>query len=59
VTNLAAVPDDAVVETRGVVGERFERRGHHFVRLDLVWLVDDQPVMRAQHGAIYRLRVAP
>ncbi|HZT65522.1 MAG TPA: hypothetical protein VFA11_07015 [Acidimicrobiales bacterium] len=56
VTNLAAVPDGAVVETRGRVADLFERKGHRFVKLDVVWLADGRPVMRADHTAIYRLR---
>ena len=59
VTNFSTVPHEAVVEVRGFVAERFERGGHRFVRLDLLWLLDERPVMQARHTAIYRLRVAP
>jgi len=59
VTNFSAVPHEAVVEVRGFVDDLFERGGHRFVRLDLMWLLGDRPVMRARHTAIYRLRVAP
>ena len=56
VVNLTAIPDGAVVETRGRVVERFERKGHHFVVLDVLWLADGRPATRARHTAIYRLR---
>lgn len=59
VTNLASVPYGQVVETRGYVADRFDRGGHAFVVLELLWLLEDRPVMHARHTAIYRLRVAP
>ena len=59
VTNLAPVADGALVETRGRVSERFERKGHQFVVLDVLWLADGVPAMRARHTAIYRLRDTP
>ena len=55
-TNHAAVPAHSIVETRARVAERYERRGHHFVVLDVVWLVDGSVAARAAHTAIYRLR---
>ena len=59
VTNFSSVAHEAVVEVRGRVDELFERGGHRFVRLDLLWLSGDRPVMHARHDAIYALRVAP
>jgi acyl dehydratase len=56
VTNFHSVADGAVVETRARVAERYERKGHHFVVLDVVWLADGEPAMHASHAAIYRLR---
>ena len=35
---------------------RFDRKGHEFVELDLLWTVDDRPVMHASHTAIYQVR---
>ena len=57
-TNFASVPDGALVETRARVAERFERGGHRFAVLDVLWLVEGRPVLRAAHTAIYRLRGA-
>ena len=56
VTNFRSVPDGAVVETRARVAERYERKGHHFVVLDVLWLADGQVAMHASHIAMYRLR---
>jgi hypothetical protein len=56
VTNFRSVADGAVVETRARVADRYERKGHHFVVLDVVWLADGQVAMHATHTAIYRLR---
>ncbi|HEX5266733.1 MAG TPA: hypothetical protein VFW24_08155, partial [Acidimicrobiales bacterium] len=56
VTNFDSVTDGAVVETRARVADRYERKGHQFVVLDVVWVADGQVAMRAAHTAIYRLR---
>jgi len=56
VTNLATIPRRAVVETRARVRDRYGRKGHQFVELDVVWLHDGAPVMAAVHTAIYQLR---
>ena len=56
VTRFHAVPDDSLVETRARVAELFERKGHSFVVLDVLWLVDGEVAMHATHTAIYRLR---
>ena len=56
VFNLTAVPADAVVETRGRVRDRYERKGHQLVELDVAWWHDGRPVMAAVHTAIYQLR---
>lgn len=43
--------------TRGRVTELFERKGHRFVRLDvLIHAGDGRPIMRADHVAIYAIR---
>ncbi|HET6810389.1 MAG TPA: MaoC family dehydratase [Acidimicrobiales bacterium] len=56
VTNFASVADGTLVETRARVADRYERKGHHFVVLDVVWLAEGQVAMHASHTAIYRLR---
>jgi hypothetical protein len=56
VTNFAPVTDGQRVITRGRVADRFDRKGHEFVELDLLWTVDDRPVMHARHTAIYKVR---
>lgn len=56
VFNLAPVPAEAVVETRARVRDRFERKGHQLVELDVAWLHEGRPVMAAVHTAIYQLR---
>ncbi|HET6793007.1 MAG TPA: hypothetical protein VFH45_01110 [Acidimicrobiales bacterium] len=56
VTNFEAVPDGARLETRAVVADRFEHKGHHFVVLDVARVSGDRVVMYARHSAIYRLR---
>jgi hypothetical protein len=57
-TNFAPVPVASVVETRARVKDRYGRRGHQFVVLDVVWLVDGAVAAQATHTAIYRLREA-
>jgi acyl-coenzyme A thioesterase PaaI-like protein len=44
------------VETRALVTDLHERRGHQLVDLDVLQLVGDRPVARIAHTAIYRLR---
>lgn len=56
VANLAPVPRRAEVETRARVRDRYERKGHQLVELEVVWLHDGTPVMTALHSAIYQLR---
>jgi acyl dehydratase len=55
VRHLRAVSVGEDVEVRSRVAEVFERKGHHFVRLDVVWLAGDEPVAAAQHTAIWQL----
>jgi acyl dehydratase len=47
---------DDLVETRALVTANFERKGHRFVELDVVGLVDHNVVTRVRHTAIYQLR---
>ena len=51
------VRDGTLISARGRVSKQYERRGHHFVELD-VFLVDDaeKPLQRIRHVAIYQLR---
>lgn len=53
---LAHVGDQ--VTTRGRVAEAFEKKGHKFVRLDVLVTADDNPVMHVDHVAIYEPRRA-
>lgn len=46
----------AVVETRGVVLDEFERKGHRFVRCAVVQSVDGDVVATVDHTAIWRPR---
>lgn len=56
-TRLLGVVDDGdQVETRALVTGVSERGGHHFVDLDVLQVVDDRPVARVGHRAIYRPR---
>jgi acyl dehydratase len=43
------------LEVRARVGDLFERKGHHFVVLDVTWLVGDEMVSAAHHTAIWQL----
>jgi hypothetical protein len=56
VQHLGLVRDGAVVTARALVTEEWERKGHRFVRLDVVHLADGRPVARTDHTAIYRPR---
>jgi acyl dehydratase len=57
-THLGLVPDGATVTTRARVVDRYERKEHQFVVLDVVSAVDGSPVMAVRHTAIYAPRVA-
>lgn len=53
---LAAVRDGDTVETRAIVDRVWKSKGHELVRLDVLQLVDEQPVTRTTHTAIFRPR---
>jgi hypothetical protein len=55
VHHLRAVAVGEPVEVRGQVMEEFERKGHRFVRLDVVWRAGDGPVAAAHHTAIWHI----
>jgi hypothetical protein len=56
VQHLGLVRDGAVVTARALVTDEWERKGHRFVRLDVLHLADGRPVARTDHTAIYRPR---
>jgi acyl-coenzyme A thioesterase PaaI-like protein len=56
-THYSAVADGERVEVRGKVANLFEKKGHKFVELDLLWLADgERPALHARHTAIYEPR---
>jgi len=55
VRHLRAVRVGEDVEIRSRVAAVFERKGHHFVRLDVVWLAGGELVAAAEHTAIWQL----
>ncbi len=60
-THFGVVRDGERVQTRAVVLDEYERKGHRFVELDVVMVADGvRPVLRVRHTAIYepRRRVA-
>jgi hypothetical protein len=54
---LGLVHDGDVVTTYGRVIDRFERKGHRFVELDVRSVVAGRPVMAVRHTAIYEPRL--
>lgn len=53
---LSLVTDGELVQTRALVTGVSERKGHRFVDLDVLQVVDDRPVTRTHHTAIYQPR---
>jgi acyl-coenzyme A thioesterase PaaI-like protein len=53
VQHLRPIHDGEVVSARATVVQEWERKGHRFVRLDVLHLADGQPVARTDHTAIY------
>ena len=56
VQHLGVVRDGEEVSARAIVTGEWERKGHRFVRLDVLHLADGRPVGRTDHTAIYRPR---
>jgi hypothetical protein len=56
VQHFATVEDGQEVGCRAVVTEEWERKGHRFVRLDVLHTADGRPAARTDHTAIYRPR---
>ena len=54
--HLRAVRDGQRLEIRGRVTDLFERKGHRFVELDVVYLADGDPAMHVVHTAIWQPR---
>jgi acyl dehydratase len=52
------VGDGDTVQTRGLVTDTYERKGHRFVELDVLQTVADRTVTRTTHTAIYRPRAS-
>jgi acyl dehydratase len=50
---LVAVGEE--LDVRGRIAEAFERKGHRFVAIDVVWMVGDETVAAGRHTAIWRL----
>jgi len=53
---LGTVGDGDVLETRAIVTAVREHKGHRFVDLDVLQVVEDRPVARTAHTAIYQPR---
>ena len=53
---LDPVRDGDEIEVRAVVTHRYEAKGHEFVDLRALYLVDDSPVVLVEHRAIWRPR---
>ncbi len=53
---LSTVPLGAGLETRAVVADEYERKGHHMVELHVVMLADGVAAMQVRHTAIWKLR---
>ncbi|MEO8026333.1 MAG: hypothetical protein ABI823_07665 [Bryobacteraceae bacterium] len=56
VRNLRRVNPGEQIEVRARVADRFERKGHQLVTLDVAVLADGVPAQAVRHTAIYRLR---
>lgn len=56
IAHHGVVHDGADVSVRARVGELFERKGHRFVGLDVLWVADGRPVASGRHTAIYAPR---
>ena len=56
-THFSALADGERVAVRTKVADLFEKKGHKFVELDLLWVAqDERPVLHARHIAIYEPR---
>jgi len=55
IQNYRAQDVEARVETRGRVADRFERKGHHFVVLDVALFTEAGCLARIRHAAIFSI----
>jgi hypothetical protein len=58
VTHLGLVHDGETVTTQARVVDRYERKEHQFVALEVVSAVDHHPVLAVRHTAIYAPRAS-
>jgi hypothetical protein len=58
VSFLASVRDGDRLEVRGIVTDRYERKGHELVEFDVLMLADGRPALLVHHTAIWRPRPA-
>ena len=57
VNNWSVAWNDDVISTRGLIHDRFERKGHEFVVVDVMLIANaDRLVQTVRHTAIYRPR---
>ena len=54
ITNWGAVEHGAEVRASGRIHDRFERKGHEFIVVDLTLAADGRVVQTVRHTAIYR-----
>lgn len=54
--NRSAVRNGETVVVNGQISNRFERKGHHFVVLELLLSADSRVVQQVRHTAIYQPR---
>ncbi len=57
VTNFSKAHDGEVLTVRGRVAEKYERKGHEFVVLDVLTTCGERAVQHVLHTAIWRPRV--
>jgi hypothetical protein len=55
VQNYRLQEEEGLVETRGSVREKFERKGHHFVVLDLAVFSGNKCLATIGHTAIFHI----
>ena len=55
VQHYRAQKQECAVETRGSVREKFERKGHHFIVLDLGLFAEKRCLATIRHTAIFRI----
>jgi hypothetical protein len=56
VRNFSSAHDGEAIRVQGRIKDRFERKGHEFVTLDVVTLGEDRVIGQVRHTAIWRPR---